>query len=60
MERNDCYKDDREESKYSVLWYGYIPADDTWNPAYHIHQHFNRRYWERQRRVEQQSPQVSS
>lgn len=33
------------ETKYIVRWYGYYKYDDTVNPAAHVQDHFNVRYW---------------
>lgn len=54
------HKDDLKETSYLERWYGYKPAHDKYNPTHHMPQHFIRRCYEHQRRVEQRRPHVKA
>jgi Chromo (CHRromatin Organisation MOdifier) domain len=40
-------KSDNGKWSYKVRWYGYTPADDTWEPAHHLPRNILRRYHRR-------------
>ena len=40
-----AHRETRTGIQYKVRWYGYTPADDTWEPAEDLPQAFIDRYW---------------
>jgi Chromo (CHRromatin Organisation MOdifier) domain len=41
----DAQMNDRGQILYQVRWFGYDPAEDTWEEKDELPAHFIRRYW---------------
>lgn len=47
VKRNTRHEYDYDGTEYLVWWYGYSPADDTWELGHHITQNIISFWWER-------------